>query len=91
MRKKPLQLVAAMVAALAVLAGWGEDYQMVMADLPEGSPQRLYFTVNFETGELVAGLRSGEGTVTKDGALRLPCKWAVRAGRAEALVRRRIP
>ena len=70
-------ITVAAVAAFAVLAGWGEDYQMVMADLPEGSPQRLYFTVNFETGELVAGLRSGEGTVTKDGALRLPCKWAV--------------
>ena len=77
MSKKITSMAVAAVAAFAVLAGWGEDYQMVMADLPEGSPQRLYFTVNFETGELVAGLRSGEGTVTKDGALRLPCKWAV--------------
>ena len=70
-------MAVAAVAAFAVLAGWGEDYQMVMADLPEGSPQRLYFTVNFETGELFAGLRSGEGAITKDGALRLPCKWSV--------------
>ena len=77
MNSRVTSMAVAAVAAFAVLAGWGEDYQMVMADLPEGSPQRLYFTVNFETGELVAGLRSGEGAVTKDGALRLPCKWAV--------------
>ena len=77
MNKKITTMAVAAVAAVAVLAGWGEDYQMVMADLPEGSPQRLYFTVNFETGELSTGLRSGEGSVTKDGAWRLPCKWSV--------------
>lgn len=77
MNSRVKTVAVAAVAAFAVLAGWGEDYQMVMADLPEGSPQRLIFTVNFETGELVAGLRSGEGSITKDGALRLPCKWSV--------------
>ena len=77
MSGKNKTMAVAAVAAFAVLAGWGEDYQMVMADLPDGSPQRLYFTVNFETGELFAGLRSGEGSITKDGALRLPCRWAV--------------
>ena len=61
MNNKIKTMAVAAVAAFAVLAGWGEDYQMVMADLPEGSPQRLYFTVNFETGEFFAGLRSGEG------------------------------
>ena len=77
MNSRVTSMAVAAVAAFAVLAGWGEDDQMVMADLPDGSPQRLYFTVNFETGELFAGLRSGEGSITKDGALRLPCKWAV--------------
>ena len=60
MNSRVTSMAVAAVAAFAVLAGWGEDYQMVMADLPDGSPQRLYFTVNFETGELFAGLRSGE-------------------------------
>ena len=77
MNSRVTSMAVAAVAAFAVLAGWGEDYQMVMADLPEGSPQRLYFTVNFETGELSTGLRSGEGAVTEDGAWRLPCKWSV--------------